>query len=265
MAGAEAARGGKERWKTEYKARELQERQAFFLSLAQQPEGGGAGAEEEALTSEWRRLYEAQRARERGRRRVSEFEVVRRWRAVHALDDAPDAAHGSLCAFPRCRLVQLTPDLYICRASHRVHHCSPACLDTGGEGDGRCAVSGRWPTSLDTSILSLTGDDGDEEEDGEGRGDGTRLGEEFTGQEALDADGLSLFASFVRGYEDGDAAWAHADDEGRDAQKEEDWAIVEEDDGGVEEARQPTRGALRSARRLCTAKRRRKAVVYPSG
>lgn len=222
---------GKERWKAEYRARELQERSAFFLSLAHQPSGDSA---------EWRSLYAAQRTRERRRRRsVSELDPIRRWKDSHAPDDA--APHGSACSFTRCRLVQLTAELYICAASHAVHHCDHNCLHREGESDGRCPVSGRWPSGLDTSMLAIAEAEGDEHDEA---------------QDAFELDGL-LPSAFIRGYEDGDGAWAGADEGGADGRRED-------GDEDAEDDSPPDCTALQRTRRLASAERRRRRarLVY---
>ena len=262
---------GKDRWKAEYRAREVQERQHFFLSLAHQPQGEEGEAEAEALQAEWRRLYAAQRTRDRSRRRVSEFEVIRRWKESNADDSAAAALHGSRCSFTRCRLVQLTADLYICTASHAVHHCSANCLNREGESDGRCPVSGRWPSALDASMLQIAEAEGEDDEDGGGQGEDAGAGDYPAGQEAFDADGLCPLSSFIRGYEDGDGGWAAGDDEagGRRYEDEEDEEKeeeeVEDEAGGQAERHAPDeRGtALQRTRRLASAERkRRSATVY---
>ena len=86
---------GKERWKAEYRQREIAERQHFFTQQARDSadERGERGAE---VTRGWEALYAAQLRRERSRRRaVTEWEVIRQYRETHAVDASPHPSHHS--------------------------------------------------------------------------------------------------------------------------------------------------------------------------
>ena len=205
-----AMEDGRLQWKAEYQMREEQERVAFFASLP---------VEQQQL-SHWQSLYSAQLSRQRSRRRVSEFALIRAYRDAHSAS-VPSAGHS--CSFLSCRFDHLQPDLLICRASHAVHFCSSSChqlgpVEEGEEGvvEGRCAVSGRWPSSLHRSTLQDTaGDEGDDEGEAGGGGDG----------------GVPLAYFLLSGYEDEEDGPLHHWDDGQaeHAQDEDEghWTIDE--------------------------------------
>ena len=208
---------GAERWKTDYRDREEQERTAFFAPLLHAVQADDGQQQQQQQLAQWRGLYAAQLRRQRSARRpVNEWVAIRTWREAHALDGcAASSAHGRVCSFVRCALTELLPDLFICRDSHAVHFCSPHCGDDADH-DGRCAVSGRWPTSRASALHAIHGDDEDEDvrdEAGELQGQGRAILADVEGG----AEGSFLLSCLELGWAsvgraDGDLDWALPED-----------------------------------------------------
>ena len=201
------------RWKATYRAREDQDRAAFFASLP---------ADQLPLTH-WQALYAAQLSRQRSsRRRVNEFEVIRAWREAHSAS-LPSAGHA--CSFLHCAFVQLLPELFICTDSHAVHFCLAACLAVEGRGEGRCAVSGRWPSSQDRSLHHIGEQEEEDEEAGEAGGAG---GGQADGGGACDGDGGGALSAYLLACFEDDGLALEEDDTAPDGEEGERGWLYEE-------------------------------------
>ena len=158
----------KERWKSDYRDKEVQEEAAFFAQdndnnsaarhSTQGDEMAVAGLSAADMEAQWRHLYRATLRRNRQlRRHTNEFALIQSFSDSHQPEAGHSAVSPQRCSFLSCAFHLLLPDLYVCRSSHRAHFCAPACW--AEQPDSRCRVTGRWATETDRSAQRIDGED----------------------------------------------------------------------------------------------------------